>query len=194
MSAKTFEEVLIEIDQATAQAARVAGRYAMEFYRDNIRQRSGYPQGGAIQKWKPRAYATRRQKGKKILQVSGRLRDAIRLISYDRTHARIGVDNPDVLPYARAHQDGAEITVTRKMKGYFWAQYYKANGIKKGAARPGRKPRAKSTPDGDFYKAMALKKAGSSIKIPARPFVHTGPDIERGITRELEAMFNQINK
>lgn len=32
------------------------------------------------------------------------------------------------LPYASIHNEGGEITVTPKMKSYFWAMYYKTSG------------------------------------------------------------------
>lgn len=191
MAKNNLDGVMAAIEQATAQATRIAGRYAMEFFRDNIRLRSGRPQNGTLARWPARVYETRRAKGKKVLQVSGRLRDAIRIISCDPHQARIGVDNPDITPYAVLHNYGGKVTVTDKMKRYFWAQYAKNT-----TRRVGSDGRVKVRERGDapFYKAMALKRTGSQIEYPARTFIHAGADIERGIERELTHFFNQINR
>lgn len=190
MAEKNFDGVMAAIEQATAQATRVAGRYAMEFFRDNIRLRGGRPYNGSLARWPARVYATRRAAGKKVLQVSGRLRDAIRIISCDPHQARIGVDNPDIAPYAVLHNYGGSVAVTAKMKRYFWAQYAKNTTRRVGG--DGR-VRVRERGDAPFYKAMALKKVGSRINYPARTFIHDGADIERGIERELTRFFGDIN-
>lgn len=51
MAKNNLDGVMATIEQATAQATRVAGRYAMEFFRDNIRLRSGRPQNGTLARW-----------------------------------------------------------------------------------------------------------------------------------------------
>ncbi len=192
----TYEAVYIQLKGAADQSMRVAARYATEFFKDNIRKRGGYPQEGALERWPQRKYSTRLQRGKKLLQGKGRLRENIRTIFVDEKTARIGVDNPNVLPYARAHQEGAEIKVTPKMKGYFWAQHYKATGKKKtpGGKKKTAGPKPRQSPDAEFYKAMALKPVNSVIKIPRRKYLHANQDIARGAGREIERMFNDLNK
>lgn len=66
------------------------------------------------------------------------------------------------LPYASIQNEGGEITVTDKMKRYFWAKYIEAG--KKGI-------------QADQWKAMALKKVGSKIKIESRRFIGQHPKI-----------------
>jgi phage gpG-like protein len=69
-------------------------------------------------------------------------------------------------PYAAIHNEGGDITVTRKMQRFFWAQYYK-NG-KKGAKA-------------DMYKSLALKRVGTTLTIPKRQFIGDHPKIRKNI-------------
>lgn len=68
-------------------------------------------------------------------------------------------------PYASIHNDGGEITVTRRMQRYFWAMHY----------------RARNEDKKQMYKAMALKKVGSKIVMPQRQFVGDHPKIRKAI-------------
>ena len=78
------------------------------------------------------------------------------------------------LPYADIHNSGGTITVTPKMKGFFWYRYKLATGsmqtTKKGKQRSNKFNRALSA-EAEFWKAMALKAVGSQIIIPKRQFI-----------------------
>lgn len=78
------------------------------------------------------------------------------------------------LPYASIHNTGGTLTVTTKMKRYFWAKYIAATG-KKTTTKSGKPSNSKKNRNlsaaAQFYKAMALKKVGSKIKIPQRQFL-----------------------
>lgn len=93
-----------------------------------------------------------------------------------------GVAFTSSVPYARIHNEGGTITVTRRMKGYFWIKYREAMGkmgyTLKGELRRTPKNRQLSS-DAEFYRAMALKKVGSKIVIPRRQFIGTHPDLEK---------------
>lgn len=90
-------------------------------------------------------------------------------------------------PYGRIHNEGGEIKVTRKMKGYFFAKLkeiesgysYKKNGEK----RDNRRNRTLSDKE-NFYRAMALKKVGSTITIPERRFIGNSKTTDK-IIREI---------
>lgn len=99
------------------------------------------------------------------------------------------------LPYASIHNEGGTITVTSRMKGYFWWQYINIMGsgkmkgdnnpfngklqrTKKGKLRNNKKNRA-LTAVAEFYRAMALKPVGSKIVIPKRQFIGTHPQLEK---------------
>lgn len=101
------------------------------------------------------------------------------------------------LPYAEIHNNGGQITVTAKMKSYFWKRYYEATG-KVGYTGKGEKRKTKknATLDSEaaFYKAMALKKAGSKINIPRRQFIGDDPEVLKIISRVVNENIKQFFK
>lgn len=90
-------------------------------------------------------------------------------------------------PAAAIHNDGGEIVVTERMKRYFWYKHRQATGSfgrrKDGSLRRDKRNARLST-EAEFYKAMALMKAGSTIKIPRRRFIGASPEVE-AICREI---------
>ena len=129
------------------------------------------------EKWKRRRYVRDETRG--ILQQSSTLRKSIRA---EIIEGNKGVAFTSSVPYARIHNEGGTITVTRRMKGYFWIKYREAMGKKgytlKGELRRNKKNRELSS-DAEFYRAMALKKVGSKIVIPRRQFIGAHPDLEK---------------
>jgi phage gpG-like protein len=92
--------------------------------------------------------------------------------------------------FAEIQNSGGQIRVTGKMKRFFWAMYYKAS-------RGGKKPTAES----NMWKGMALKPVGSMIKIPARQFIGSHPQVTASVERvvglnltEVENYMNTIFK
>lgn len=65
--------------------------------------------------------------------------------------------------YAAIHNEGGTITVTEKMKKYFWAMYAKTK-----------------LPS---YKRMALMKVGKKIKMPKRQFIGNHARVDRAVER-----------
>lgn len=63
--------------------------------------------------------------------------------------------------YAAIHNDGGTVTVTDKMKKYFWAKF-------KETGQP-------------HFKRMALMKVGSKIKIPQRRFIGDSPEVRKAV-------------
>ena len=98
------------------------------------------------------------------------------------------------LPYAAIHNDGGEIVVTEKMKRFFWHKYYEATGSfgrkKNGERRNDKRTRQLST-ESDFWRFMALKRAGTTIRIPRRRFLGTGPEVERIVREIIEDNLNE---
>ena len=87
--------------------------------------------------------------------------------------------------------------MTPKMKKYFWHKYYDATGSfgrKKDGSLRQDKRNARLSGEAEFWKMMALKKAGTKIKIPRRRFLGASPDVERMVKeiveRNLEEYFN----
>lgn len=99
--------------------------------------------------------------------------------------------------YAGIQNDGGEITVTAKMKRYFWAMYYEAAGQiqkrKDGTARA-TKANTGLQVEAQYWKAMALMKVGSKIKIPARKFIGTHPVVDRIVREETDRTVQEIGQ
>lgn len=93
------------------------------------------------------------------------------------------------LPYAAIHNEGGEIKVTARMKRFFWAMYYKANGglgrRRDGTLRQDRKNARLST-EAEFWRHLALMKTGSSIRIPRRRFIGNHPSLENEVKAIIE--------
>jgi phage gpG-like protein len=87
------------------------------------------------------------------------------------------------LPYASIHNDGGYITVTAKMKKYFWAMYMKAGGARKGA---------RMNKEAEIFKAMALKKVGSRIKVEKRQFIGPHVQIDQAVDRIFQQHLNDF--
>ena len=99
------------------------------------------------------------------------------------------------LPYAAIHNEGGEIKVTARMKRFFWAMYYQANGglgrRKDGTLRKDKRNARLST-EAEFWKHMALMKVGATVKIPRRRFLGTHPDLEKEVTAIIEKRLNEF--
>ena len=179
------------------KAPKIAGVYAVGQFRDNIRKRGGVPVNGDIDPFAPRIYDTAKSRGKKILLGTGNLVDSICIQNLTSNQVTFGISQSDIARYAKIHQTGGEITVTPKMKKFFWAMYYQSSGsVKKTKTGKESKSKANIQLNGDaaFYKAMALKKVGSKITIPKREFMRLTPDLEKGIMREFEYYINKIKQ
>ena len=137
------------------------------------------------EKWARRKFNDDRSRG--LLVRTGNLRRSITAEVTDRD----SVVFSSTLPYARIHNEGGTITVTRKMKAYFWWRYRTLTGgtaadgfsirmqrRKDGTPRNNRKNRA-LTAEAEFCRAMALRKAGSRIVIPKRQFIGSHPELEK---------------
>lgn len=124
------------------------------------------------------------RQGKSLLIDTGELRRSI----HSKTTATSITFYTD-LPYAAIHNEGGEITVTRKMKGYFWHKYYETAGAfgrrKDGSLRRDKRT-VRLTTEAEFWKFMALKKVGSTITIPRRQFLGVSPEVEAAVREIVE--------
>lgn len=137
--------------------------------------------------WTRRKSPTR--PGGTILVDTGTLRRSIRSRTTDDS-----ITFYTDLPYAAIHNDGGEIVVTEKMKRFFWHKYYEATGSfgrkKNGQRRNDKRTRQLGT-EADFWRFMALKRAGTTIRIPRRRFLGTGPEVERIVREIIEDNLNE---
>lgn len=119
-----------------------------------------------------------------ILVYTGRLRRSIQSRTTENSITFFTNE-----PYAAIHNEGGEIVVTEKMKRYFWHKYYEATGSfgrKKDGRRSNDKRTLQLSEEAEFWKFMALKKAGSTIKIPRRRFLGTSPEVEDAVRGIIE--------
>lgn len=142
------------------------------------------------EKWARRKYNDDESRG--LLVQSGTLRRSITAKVTDRASVLFQT----TVPYARIHNEGGTITVTSRMKKYFWWKYITIVGSKRpkagtattyserfqrkknGELRNNRRNR-ELTEEAKFYKYMALKKTGSKITIPKRQFIGNHPNLEK---------------
>lgn len=84
--------------------------------------------------------------------------------------------------YGAIHNEGGTITVTAKMKRYFWYRHMQAKGqrlsTKKGKLRQTKSNQA-LTREAVFWQRMALKPVGSVIRMPQRRWFGPDPDMEK---------------
>lgn len=94
---------------------------------------------------------------------------------------RVLIRNNEI--YAPVHNEGAAITVTSKMKQYFWARQIES-----------RKRFGDDSPEASFWKNMALKKPGSSIRIPQRHFLGPSTEVDRIVKNIVDAELQNFIK
>lgn len=128
------------------------------------------------QKWRQSRFFHR--KGSLMIRT-GKLRRSIQ-----SKITKNGIRFTSAMPYADIHNNGGEITVTEKMKRFFWAMYYKSAGAIKTTktgkiSQSGRNEKLRAEALG--WKALALKKIGSKIKIEPRQFIGHHPQIDTAI-------------
>lgn len=119
------------------------------------------------ERWARRKHSDDESRG--LLVRTGELRRSIRT----ETTGHSVIFSSD-LPYAAIHNEGGTITVTRKMKRYFWYLYRRLTNNYQ------REP----TEEALFCKRMAMKRTGSKIVMPRRRFIGMHPEVER-IIREI---------
>lgn len=121
-------------------------------------------------KWKKRANPNARGT---LLMVTGTLRRSIK--SQVRGN---GVRFSSAVPYASIHNEGGKITVTARMKRFFWYKY-------------------KQTKD-EMWKRLALMKVGKTMTIPQRQFIGDGKEtqeiIKGAIIKNLKDFNVQLTK
>lgn len=133
----------------------------------------------------------RRREGKGTLLVqSGKLRRSIRARVVGQSVVFTSSE-----PYAAIHNDGGSITVTPKMRRFFWAKYYevagkvryrKSGGISKASMR--------HSAEAEAWRAMALMKTGSKIQIPQRQFIGDAPQVRKAVERITKEHIKDISK
>jgi len=108
-----------------------------------------------------------------------------------------GITWKSPVSYATIHNEGGEITVTDKMKRFFWAMYYKSAGAittKKNGEQSNSRRNQMLTAEASRWKAMALLKVGSKIKIQQRQFIGNHPNVNRAIEQVWNDHFKDFER
>lgn len=126
-------------------------------------------------------------KGSLMLQT-GKLRRSIRA---KQTATSVSWSSSE--PYAAIHNEGGTITVTAKMKRYFWAKYYELAGKVK-YRKDGKTSKAsvRVSAAAEFYHNLALMRVGSKIKMPKRQFLGDSPVVQSIIQKACEKRATDI--
>lgn len=125
-----------------------------------------------------------------LLLQSGKLRRSI----------RAKVDKESVTwtssePYAAIHNEGGTITVTAKMKRFFWAKFYELSGkIRYRKDGKTSKSSQKYSRQAEFYRNLALMKIGSKIEIPQRQFLGDSPEVRKCVKTVCKEQLNAVVK
>ena len=140
------------------------------------------------EKWQRRKSPIR--PGRAILVDTGGLRGSIRSYTTENS-IMFRSDHPG----ASIHNEGGEIKVTAKMKKFFWRKYYDTTGSfgrKKDGSLRNNKKNLYLSDVAEFWKFMALKKIGSTIKIPRRQFIGASPEVEKAVRDIIEDNLNEF--
>ena len=143
------------------------------------------------EKWKRRRYND--DESRSMLVRSGSMRRSI--TANVEEQKKVVFTSPS--PYAAIHNEGGEIMVTHRMKGYFWHMYNQAIGkrsFKRDGSQRQDQKNYQLNSAAEFYRAMALKKVGSKIKIPKRQFIGMHPQVEQIISDIITSNYNEIFK
>lgn len=83
------------------------------------------------------------------------------------------------LAYADIHNSGGTITVTAKMKKFFWYKFKSASGNNS----------KNLNPEALFWQHMALKPVGAVIKIPRRQWIGDHPQVHSFVKKTCDDWF-----
>lgn len=178
-----FNEMARSIFRHIQVTAKTEGE---NFFHESFR-RQGWLDD-SLTPWAKRAHD---DSGRGILTKSGALNRSIKgRIAGNNIH--FATDGN--IPYARIHNEGGTITVTLRMKKYFWAMYIRASGrisMRKDGSRRKTKANREISSKAMFYKAMAMKKVGTQIKIPKRQFMGESKTLMRNLENHFFKIIDQ---
>jgi len=172
---RNIKKIANGFEKLEKQLPTLAGGWAVAQFKRSFR-RQGFIQNRTVQKWPERKRNPgRKRRGRRaVLVQSGRLRRSIRVTEKGRTNVNLGTD----VPYARIHNEGGtinqSISITPKMRKFFWAMFYKTGDVK--------------------YKYMALKRGNiqRSIDMPKRQFMGFSKFVQDYIEKNIEKEVEEV--
>jgi len=185
---KKAPNFLVIANKLVGSTARMAANEAQKFFKDSFVK--GGVTDSSFQRWAERNSP---MGGKKVLYGQGNLMNSIR--PAERSKSRVVIKSDTA--YSDLHNNGGTITVTEKMKKFWWARYYELSGkVKKTKSGrvSGAKANLKVSAKAEFCKRMALMKVGTKIKMPKRQYMGQSATLMRQfdtwLKNEIEVKFN----
>lgn len=188
MDTQQFERYIQQKAQEIKKYAELqfpteAGNTALRFIDGNFRAQGW--QGQTFKRWKPN------KRNGRILVQKGHLRNAS---YYTTAPAMVTIRNTQ--PQAKLQNEGGKlsISVTKKMRRFAWAMYYKEGG---GKAKGKGKRATLQNSKANRWKGLALtKKTYLNINIDQRQFAPTpnsqSPVLNKAVERGIVRAFKQI--
>ena len=96
------------------------------------------------------------------------------------------------LPYASLQNEGGEIIVTERMKRFFWAMFYKANGAVTKSGKGERNKRLSQ--EAQMWRNLALQKVGAKMKIKQRQFIGDHPQVRQRVSHVVDLNMKELEK
>lgn len=187
---KKIEDINAQMQNFLRVAPYKIGNTAVLFFKDNIRERQGFL-GTTIDGWAESKTGIIKKAGGKMLIEKGNL---LRGITQQVNGTKVMVYVIGVAAkYAEIHNIGGTITVTPKMRKFFWAKYYENS--KKIVTLQNGKLSTKSVAINqiaEYYKNLALAK---TLVIPKRRYIGNSATLNHEINNylyeNLDKIFNQ---
>lgn len=174
-----FAEIALKIKKGRP---RVVAIEAAKFFKDCF-VKGGFTDE-SFDKW---AEGTSPLRGKKTLigyRNTMNLMQSIRTLEESENRVRTGTQ----LVYSEIHNDGGIITVTKKMKAFWWAKYYEFAGANRKTATAQARVNAKA----EFCRGMAMMKVGKKIKIPKRQYIGESKTLFKTLDEWFQSIVDQL--
>jgi len=163
-NARQFDILKQKYEAFRAKVPEMVAIQAVNFFKRNF-ELQGFVDNG-LNKWK--TLSNPADRSRKILRKRGNLKNAIRKIKAERNKVVVGVGAD--IKYAALQNDGGKITITPKMRRYFWAMYKQTKN--------------------EYYKGLALT-SKTHFEIPARPFIGDSAGLVKNVDRMI---IKELNK
>lgn len=166
------------------------GNAAVRHFKKNFRD-GGWNDNG-LTRWKK----TRRQEsggtnaGSQYGPLCSRQNHLMDSITYTPSSGKVEISTP--VSYAPFHNNGADITVTPRMKKFAWRQFFTAAGINKSDTPEVKKQKiAGIGAEGKMWRGLALTKK-SRLRIPQRRFMGKPKELIDKVNAMIEAEVKKI--
>ncbi len=147
------------------EAKTISAVEAKRFFQDTFRKK-GFTDT-AFEEWEE---TTNPFKGSGTMYKGGHLMGSIRRNDAEFSKNRVIIESNT--RYSKINNEGGHITVTPRMKKFFWIKYAEIAQVPKvGDKYLWSKAKRPNHPKAVFCKSMALLETGAKIKIPKRQFM-----------------------